>query len=52
LLAARHGTEILHDAAFRRLAKTAHPDVGGSNERYRRIASARDALLEPFDSAS
>lgn len=36
------------NAAFRRLAKTAHPDAGGSDERYRRIAEARDALLEQF----
>jgi len=40
------------NAAFRRLAKTAHPDVGGSNEDYRRIAEARDTLLELFASAS
>ena len=40
------------NAAFRRLAKTAHPDAGGSNEHYRRIAEARDALLEQFASAS
>jgi hypothetical protein len=33
------------NAAFRRLAKTAHPDAGGSSEHYRRIADARDALL-------
>ena len=26
------------NAAFRRLAKTAHPDAGGSDEHYRRIA--------------
>jgi curved DNA-binding protein CbpA len=39
-------------AAFRRLAKTAHPDAGGSNERYRAITEARDALLELFGSAS
>jgi hypothetical protein len=39
-------------AAFRRLAKTAHPDAGGSSERYRRITEARDALLEQFASAS
>lgn len=36
------------NAAFRRLAKTAHPDAGGSAEEYRRIAEARDALLEQF----
>jgi hypothetical protein len=35
-------------AAFRRLAKTAHPDAGGSDEQYRRVAAARDALLQPF----
>jgi hypothetical protein len=34
--------------AFRRLAKTAHPDAGGSDEHYRRIAEARDALLGQF----
>ncbi|RTL79433.1 MAG: J domain-containing protein [Hyphomicrobiales bacterium] len=32
-------------AAFRQLAKTAHPDAGGSAERYQRIVKARDALL-------
>lgn len=40
------------NAAFRRLAKTAHPDAGGSDEHYRRIAEARDALLEQFGSAA
>ena len=45
-------TALEINAAFRRLAKTAHPDVGGSNEDYRRIAEARDALLELFASAS
>ena len=39
------------NAAFRRLAKTTHPDAGGSNEQYRRITEARDALLEQFASA-
>ncbi len=39
------------NAAFRRLAKTAHPDAGGSDELYRRIAQARDALLERFAGA-
>ncbi len=34
------------NAAFRRRAKTAHPDAGGSDVEYRRIAEARDALLE------
>ncbi len=33
------------NAAFRRAAKTAHPDAGGSAETYRRITEARDALL-------
>jgi len=39
------------NAAFRRLARTAHPDAGGSDERYRQIAEARDALLEHFANA-
>jgi hypothetical protein len=39
-------------AAFRRLAKTAHPDAGGSSDHYRRITEARDALLRQFGSAS
>ena len=33
-------------AAYRRLAKEAHPDVGGSHEQFVRITEARDALLE------
>ncbi len=33
-------------AAFRRLAKTTHPDGGGSSEQFRRITEARDVLLE------
>lgn len=32
-------------AAFRMLAKTAHPDAGGTASAYRRISEARDALL-------
>jgi hypothetical protein len=40
------------NAAFRLKAKTAHPDTGGSGERYRHIAEARDALLKPFESVS
>lgn len=40
------------NAAFRRLAKIAHPDAGGSDEHYRQIAEARDALLQRFGSAS
>ncbi len=40
------------NAAFRRLAKTAHPDVGGSGEHYRRIAEARDVLLKQFGGAA
>ncbi|MGD9659413.1 MAG: J domain-containing protein [Methylocystis sp.] len=39
------------NAAFRKLAKTAHPDAGGDDAQYRRIAEARDALLELFGSA-
>ena len=40
------------NAAFRRLAKAAHPDAGGSDADYRRIAEAREALLEQFVTAS
>ena len=39
-------------AAFRMLAKTAHPDAGGSSDHYRRIAEARDALLEKVAGSS
>jgi hypothetical protein len=35
-------------AAYRRLAKKTHPDVGGSHEQFVRIAEARNALLECF----
>jgi hypothetical protein len=34
------------NAAFRRLAKTAHPDTGGRHDDYIRLTEARDALLE------
>ena len=34
------------NSAFRRLAKSAHPDVGGSHDDYCRLTEARDALLE------
>jgi hypothetical protein len=34
------------NAAFRRLAQKAHPDAGGSNEKFVRITQARNALLE------
>ncbi len=36
------------NSAFRRLAKTAHPDAGGTSEAYHRITEARDALLKLF----
>lgn len=35
-------------AAFRRLAKQAHPDVGGSHEHFVMITEARDALVECY----
>jgi hypothetical protein len=35
-------------AAYRRLAKVAHPDVGGSHEHFVRITEARDVLIEYF----
>lgn len=34
------------NAAFRRLAQKAHPDVGGSHEQFVRITKAREVLLE------
>lgn len=40
------------NAAFRRLAKKAHPDAGGSNEDYVRLTEARDALIEQYENAS
>lgn len=40
------------NTAFRRLAKIAHPDAGGTSEQYRRITEARDALLARFASAT
>jgi len=33
------------NAAFRRRAKSAHPDAGGDHETYIRLTEARDALL-------
>ena len=35
-------------AAYRRLAKVAHPDVGGSHEHFVRITEARDVLIAYF----
>ena len=40
------------NAAFRRLAKTAHPDAGGSDKNYHRITEARDALLKRFSNSA
>jgi len=40
------------NAAFRRAAKIAHPDAGGSDEDYRAITEARDALLAQYASLS
>jgi hypothetical protein len=34
------------NAAFRRLAKSAHPDAGGDNDAYIRLTEARDGLLQ------
>ena len=33
------------NAAFRELSKTAHPDKGGSAERFKELEEARDAML-------
>jgi hypothetical protein len=40
------------NSAFRRAAKIAHPDVGGSDEDYRAITEARDKLLLQYASLS
>lgn len=40
------------NTAFRRQAKIAHPDAGGSDEDYRAITEARDALLRQWASLS
>lgn len=37
------------NGAFRKRAKEAHPDSGGSNEAYQRISEARDILLTLFE---
>lgn len=34
--------------AFRKVAKSAHPDVGGSHEKFVQITKAKDALLVIF----
>ena len=40
------------NAAFRRLAKSAHPDAGGNHDDYCRLTDARDALLERASSVN
>jgi hypothetical protein len=40
------------NSAFRRLAKTAHPDAGGDHDSYCRLTEARDALLERASSVN
>lgn len=37
--------------AFRRLATTHHPDVGGDSEQFHRLVLARDTLLHQRSSA-
>ncbi|WP_079434399.1 molecular chaperone DnaJ [Zoogloea sp. LCSB751] len=37
------------NAAFRKLAQKAHPDVGGSHEQFVRITKARSVLLESIN---
>jgi hypothetical protein len=32
--------------AYRKAAKTSHPDVGGKEERFKRVSQAKDALLQ------
>jgi len=41
-------TPLQIKTAYRRIAKKAHPDVGGSHEAFVQITQARDTLLECF----
>lgn len=34
------------EQAFKLLARRAHPDAGGSNEKFKELAAAKDALIE------
>ena len=43
-LDASHDASMVKEA-FRRQAKTAHPDAGGDADTYRRLVEARDLLL-------
>jgi hypothetical protein len=45
-------TAIEINSAFRRLAKTTHPDAGGDHDSYCRLTEARDALLERASSVN
>ena len=38
------GPEI--QQAYKRVAKKVHPDVGGSEQAFRELSAARDALLK------
>jgi curved DNA-binding protein CbpA len=38
------GVEI-HEA-YKRIAKTAHPDAGGSEQEFQEICAAQDALMK------
>jgi hypothetical protein len=40
------------NSAFRRLAKTTHPDAGGDHDAYCRLTEARDALMERASSVN
>ncbi|WP_433368435.1 hypothetical protein ACQPZX_41560 [Actinoplanes sp. CA-142083] len=44
-------TVIAVTAAFRRAARTAHPDAGGNPDAFRLITAARDVLLREFGGA-
>jgi hypothetical protein len=39
-------------AAFRREAKKAHPDAGGTSAQFRALMAARDRLLEALGTRS
>lgn len=38
-------------SAYKRIAKTTHPDVGGSHDEFIKITKAKDALLEIYELA-
>ena len=44
---ARDGTLVQSRQAFRRAAKSVHPDAGGSEEAFLELIAAQDVLMHP-----